>query len=95
MILQSTKLLLATLVVFLLNNVSAACLCSEPGSPSIPSGYYAEEYEMEAARYEVEQYLNDIKDYKQCLIRCVDEATSEAESVIDEWNSAVSQYNNR
>ena len=76
-------------------NVFASCYCSEPSEPSIPSGYYAESYQMKSARSEVESYLDEVQDYKQCLAQCIDDVNSEAEDVIDEWNSAVQQYNNR
>lgn len=74
---------------------AAAYYCSEPSEPSIPGGYYAESYEMESARDEVEAYLDDVQDYKRCLADRIEEANSNAENVIDEWDSAVRQYNNR
>lgn len=76
-------------------NVFASCYCSKPSEPSIPSGYYAESYQMESARSQVRSYLDEIQDYKQCLVQCIENANSEAASVIDKWNSAVQQYNNR
>lgn len=50
---------------------------------------------MEAAKREVESYLDEIQDYKQCLLQCIEKANSNADRVLDEWNSAVQQYNNR
>lgn len=76
-------------------NAIASCYCSEPSEPSIPNGYYAESYQMESARSDVEAYLEEVQDYKQCLVRCIDDINSEAEDVVDEWNSAVGQYNNQ
>ncbi len=76
-------------------NSYASCYCSEPSAPIIPSGYYAESYQMESARNDVESYLEEVEDYKQCLVGCVENIYSEAEDVIDEWNSAVRQYNNQ
>jgi hypothetical protein len=77
------------------SNLYAYCHCSEPIEPSIPSGYYAQPYQMKSAKSEVESYLDEIQAYKQCLSRCIVEANSKAEDVIDQWNSAVRQYNNR
>jgi cell division septum initiation protein DivIVA len=48
---------------------------------------------MESARGEVEAYLDDVQDYKRCLAVRIEEANSDAEDVIDEWDSAVRQYN--
>lgn len=89
------QIMLATASVGVSFNAFAFCYCSEPNEPSIPSGYYAESYQMESAKSEVESYLDEMQGYKQCLARCIDEANLEAEKVIDEWNSAVQQYNNR
>lgn len=69
--------------------------CSEPSEPSVPSGYSADEYQMERARREIEDYLSEIEDYKACLLNAAREADDAAESIIDEWNWAVRQYNNR
>jgi len=76
-------------------NTYASCICFEPSEPSIPSGYYAEPYQMESAKNDVESYVDGVQSYKQCLAQCIDDANSNAENVIDEWNSAVRQYNNR
>ena len=48
---------------------------------------------MESARGEAEAYLDDVQDYKRCLADRIEEANSDAEDVIDEWDSAVRQYN--
>lgn len=86
---------LALILASLPMKTYASCHCSEPTEPSIPSGYYAESYQMKSARREVESYIDEIRDYKQCLARCIDDANADAENVIEEWNSAVRRYNNR
>jgi hypothetical protein len=73
----------------------AGWICSEPSEPSIPNGFYADEYQMERAKREVEDYLEEIQDYKECLIRNMEEANSEAGNVIDEWNTSVNRYNSK
>lgn len=74
---------------------NAYMFCSEPSEPSVPSGYSADEYQMERARREIEDYLSEIEDYKNCLLGAAREANDAAESIIDEWNRAVRQYNSR
>jgi hypothetical protein len=69
--------------------------CSEPSAPDVPNGSYAEDYQMDRARREIEDYLNDVAEYKECLIRAMRETDAEAEGVIDEWNTAVRRYNSR
>jgi hypothetical protein len=69
--------------------------CSEPSEPTIPSGAYADEYAMERARREVEDFLEEIAEYKECLMHAAQEADDAAEEAIDEWNRAVRNYNNQ
>lgn len=74
---------------------ASAQRCNRPDPPDIPSGYYAEDYEMEAAENEVRDYLSEMQDYVDCLAREQKDAQGEADSVLDEWNAAVSAYNSR
>jgi len=73
----------------------ASCYCSEPSRPYVPGGYSAERYALESAINEVESYISEVNDYMRCLSDCIDEARSEAESVQDELNNAISSYNMR
>lgn len=50
---------------------------------------------MENVRLAVESYLQQVDEYKQCLIACINDANTEAELVIDDWNSAVSRHKDR
>ncbi|MFC1665675.1 hypothetical protein ACFL17_08620 [Pseudomonadota bacterium] len=86
---------LVLVFVFVPINSYAFWYCSEPSEPIVPSGYIAESYSMESAKYDVESYIDEVQDYKQCLADCIDEANSQAQNIIDEWNSAVQAYNNR
>ena len=70
-------------------------MCSEPNAPSIPSGSYADRWEMEAAQSEVNDYLDEVQAYKDCLLREMEEANSEAEDLVQEWRDAVDEYNSR
>jgi len=69
--------------------------CSEPYEPSVPSGYYQDEWEMENAKAEVKQYISDIEEYQNCLKKNFQEASDSAERVRDEWNGAIRAYNSR
>lgn len=73
---------------------NAFMFCSEPSEPSVPSGYSADEYQMERARREIEDYLGEVEDFKNCLLDAAREADNAAESIVDEWNRAVRNYNN-
>ena len=46
-------------------------------------------------RREVEAYLEELQEYKECLIGEIAEADSSAEEAIAEWNGSVRQYNAR
>jgi hypothetical protein len=50
---------------------------------------------MESARYDVERYLDDMNEYRECLANELEDAGNEARRLIDEWDSAVSAFNNR
>jgi hypothetical protein len=50
---------------------------------------------MDRARREIEDYLDDVAEYKACLVRAMREKDAEAEGVIDEWHTAVRRYNSR
>jgi hypothetical protein len=50
---------------------------------------------MDRARREIEDYLDDVAEYKECLIRAVREADAKAEGIIDEWNTAVRRHDSR
>ena len=79
----------------LVNAATASCYCSEPSRPYVPGGYSAERYALESAINEVESYISEVNDYMRCLSNCIDDARSEAESVQDELNNAISSYNMR
>ena len=88
-------LLFILLSIFSIKNSYATCLCSEPTEPYIPSGYSADQFQMESTENEVEYYITEVQDYKQCLIDCIEDANTNAENVLQDWNYAVQSYNNR
>jgi hypothetical protein len=77
------------------STAGAFAFCNEPSEPSIPGGFYADKYAMERAKREVEEYLDDMREYKQCLLIAAQQADNDAESIVEEWNRAVQNYNNR
>ena len=92
LVLQLFLLLNAT---FFAQTTHAGWPCSEPNEPYIPNGFYADEYQMERAKRDIEYYLEEVQEYKECLIRNIEEKNSEAENVINEWNNSVNHYNSR
>jgi len=50
---------------------------------------------MENARDEVERYTRRMREYIDCLKNESDDAVEEHRRVINEWNDAVSNFNNR
>jgi len=72
-----------------------AYYCSRPSEPYILYGGYSERYQMESAQMDVDQYIDDMNDYIDCLARETEDARSEANNVLDEWNTAVRSYNSR
>jgi hypothetical protein len=89
------KLLFATALLVASGGQTLSYYCSEPSKPSIPSGYYAERYEMESAKDDVDRYIRDVNEYIDCLNEEAEDARNDARRVVDEWDNAVSDYNNR
>jgi hypothetical protein len=72
-----------------------AFYCSRPSEPYVRSGYSADYDQMERAKREVDDYLDEINEYLQCLANEHADAKNEAENILDEWNRAVRNFNNR
>lgn len=67
--------------------------CNRPSEPYLVSGYSADYDAMMRAQREVEDYLEQMQDYRECLVNEIEDAGSEAEQVVDEWDRAVRQFN--
>lgn len=67
--------------------------CSRPSAPYIPIGSYSDRWSMERAERDVDDYLDQMNNYLDCLAQESQDAQYEAERVIDEWNRAVNAYN--
>jgi hypothetical protein len=70
-------------------------LCSRPGKPDIPMGSSADQREMETGRDEVDDYLDQMREYLDCLSREHDDATSEARLILGNWEIEIDIYNAR
>lgn len=75
--------------------IARAASCYQPSEPYIPNAYGAQQYEMERAMREVEQYLIDNEAYRSCLDMASREAQFEADRVTPAWEMAVDAYQGR
>jgi hypothetical protein len=74
--------------------IAQTYFCDRPTKPYIPS-FSTDRFEMENARDEVERYTRRMREYIDCLKNESDDAVEEHRRVINEWNDAVSNFNNR
>lgn len=72
----------------------ADCACREPVKPELPPAH-ADAREMEKARQEVEQYVAGMKEYRECLAKCIRTSENDMSAVIEGWNHAVEEFNSR
>ena len=83
-----------TLIVFLMMllsvNVGAqSYFCSRPNKPYCVSSYqkFRDQNEYTSCKFEVEEYLDNIREYVECLEMEREDAVSESEEVIQDFNS--------
>lgn len=69
--------------------------CFRPREPNIPTGSAIEQYVMETARREVEDYNNRMRDYTRCMTNEANDAIAEQNRIVEEWNRAVRRFNSR
>ena len=81
------------LLLFASNAEAQTYYCSRPSEPYIRSGYSADYDQMERTRREVEQYLDEMNEYRNCLANEHEDAEDEAEQVISDWETAVRRFN--
>ncbi|MCE6958838.1 hypothetical protein LAZ40_07220 [Cereibacter sphaeroides] len=62
--------------------------CNEPDAPFCVEQYGAfdDEGEFDRCRDEVEDYVSDVEDYRNCLVEAHDEAGEEASEVVERFN---------
>jgi hypothetical protein len=70
----------------------AVCDCKEPPKPELPAGL-ADNQEMEKSGKEIDAYVKVMRQYRDCLMKCVYAADNDLSSVISGWNYSVDKYN--
>ena len=86
------------IVVFVLQTSHALAqfrYCDRPRKPYIPSGYDADQYQMQRAIHAVESYARQVDDYVDGLAAEAEDVRSKARCVIDELNRTIDFYNSR
>ncbi len=87
--------LLATLTLSMTSVTTAAEICTRPQPPSIPSGANAELDLMRTVRTDVDAYLDRMQAYIDCLARENTDAAADAERVVELWNAALQNFENK
>ena len=81
---------IATLIVGFVfaSDADASLYCSEPTEPSCISmlAISRDEFSFDTCRSEVESYLDEVRDYQQCLRDEINEKTDEANRVVEQFN---------
>ncbi len=92
---RSITAALALLVLGAGGSAHGAENCLRPQAPIIPSGANAEREAMLTARADVDAYLERMQAYVDCLARESEDASAEADRVVDEWNAALQNFERR
>lgn len=94
---EIVRVWIGTVLAFVSATPSAAqsYYCSRPSEPYIRSGYSADYNQMQRTQREVEQYVDDMNDYLECVANEHADAASEVDDVVDQWDSAVRRFNNQ
>jgi hypothetical protein len=66
--------------------------CDGPGEPYISSAYTADYDKMKRTADEIEEYVEDMNAYVDCLRNEHDDAQSELSNVLSDWESAVRRF---
>lgn len=88
-------------VVFVLTMIAPPAsaqmmFCDRPSRPYfLPNGYSASFNEMQNAEWEIDRYLDRMRDYIECLADEVDDADAERSRVLRDWNYEVDAFNSR
>jgi hypothetical protein len=69
----------------------AEMVCTQPARPELPSAS-ADSREMEKAGKDVNAYIRQMKEYRECLLKIVNDADNELATVVDGWNYAVERF---
>ena len=69
----------------------AEMACTQPARPELPSAN-ADSPELEKAGKDVNAYIRQMKKYRECLLKIVNDADNELATVVDGWNLAVERF---
>lgn len=84
------RLIAFALALVAFSTPSQAYYCSKPSAPYCASSFsdFADEYDFNRCKREMESYKDDVNSYLDCLKR-------EADNTIQEYNSSVESFNRR
>lgn len=84
------SLLIAAAIVLLSQTPAAARFCYEPSAPSCADdfGPFADQYDYDNCRDDLEDFATEVDDYVLCLRRSQEDA-------LDAYNQAVDDFNDR
>ena len=68
------------------------CLCKEPPRPELPPDKPTAR-EMNQTNSEVSAYAEAMKQYRECLVKCVRGAERDMNSIVTDWNELVDKFN--
>ena len=88
---MSLSSLRAVVVLAAFAPTSALAFCSEPSKPYCIEGYgnFTDKYEAESCQSEVERFVENSRDYVQCLVTEQNESVEEANDVIKKFNCRI------
>lgn len=85
------KIILITLLItiFSISASAQSYFCSRPDKPYCVDSFqrFRDQSEFENCKFEVEEYLNNIREYVECLEREKADAINESEAVIQSFNN--------
>lgn len=89
------SVVLAALFLGWAGQAAALCNCYLPASPDIPNGQTASDEQIQFARNTLVAYQEKMQSYKQCLERCIVDASDAENEVVQQWNQTVETFNSR
>ena len=73
----------------------AQSFCYRPMKPFLPSPYAADYSIMQGAQLRVNNYIDAMNRYLDCLAKEYEDAVGEFSQLVRDWQSAVRQFNLR
>lgn len=79
------------LMVLACTECRAETPCRAPARPELPPSN-ADSNELEKAGKEINAYIKAMKEYRECLLKIVNDADNELATVVEGWNYAVERF---